>query len=1003
MTKAIQHSLVSVFTPSLMSAEDLEHIFVQREPLAQELIGRIVQSTKGSGKEHSLLIGMRGMGKTHLVSLVYHRVRAMPELQDRLLIAWLREEEWGVDSWLDLVIRILRAVAGDRSDTPSSRTDSDQAQDLLKRLRQGGLEQARGAATQFLRDLIGKRTLLLIIENLDDLFQGLGEKGQQEFRSFLQEYRCCTVLATTQAIFSGVSSRSMPFFGFFHPSYLEPINVDEAIGMLVKIASLSSVQVEQPSLAAYLQSAAGRARVRAVQHLAGGHPRVYILFAQFMTQESVHELVRAFMKMLDDLTPFYQSRMAELSNQQRKIMEFLVDRRQAVMVKEIAEDCFIEQRVVASQLRELKKKGYVVSSQDGRESFYELAEVLMRFGLEVKKYRGRCVELVVDFLKVWYRPEQRQEMLERFGNSRLMAREDLERAFLSSDDPLGEFSMREFEKSLKKQDHEKIIKIFEEVHELKLITDDLHGQLTMLLEQKKYNRALQLLRKSKATQDSQLTLFKELLLEGLQLLRKSKSTQDSQPTSFEELFIEGLLWQSQEKHEEAIASYDHTISIKPDHHEAWKCRGDILSDLGRYEEAITSYDRAISIKPDKDEAWNNRGIALCRLGKYEEAITSYDRAISIKPDEDKAWNDRGIALCRLGKYEEAITSYDRAISIKLDSHEAWNNRGIALCRLGKYEEAITSYDRAISIKLDSHEAWNNRGISLSDLGRYEEAIASYDHSISIKPDDHETWNNRGIALSDLGRYEEAIASYDRAISIKPDDDETWNNRGIALSDLGRYEEAIASYDHVLSIKPNEDKAWHNKGFAYFKWGRYSESIDCSDQAITIKPDKYNSWHDKGLVYFVTSDYAAALASWQQAFNYISDPQVPRYHPDISELIQEFIEELIPRFTQPPIQQTLLVPLLATYHQANVITELGAALVNTLHLIIAPAISDHTAAQWLELWRTSSLGHEPHLELPLRLMATAIAYKKDPSKRQRLWLSLPSEERPILDQALKIQS
>ncbi len=37
-----------------------------------------------------------------------------------------------------------------------------------------------------------------------------------------------------------------------------------------------------------------------------------------------------------------------------------------------------------------------------------------------------------------------------------------------------------------------------------------------------------------------------------------------------------------------------------------------------------------------------------------------------------------------------------------------------------------------------------------------------------------------------------------------------------------------------------------------------------------------------------------MTSWQQAFNYISNPQVPRYCKDIAGLIQEFIEELIPR-------------------------------------------------------------------------------------------------------------
>jgi tetratricopeptide (TPR) repeat protein/DNA-binding transcriptional ArsR family regulator len=913
----MQHSLVSVFTPSLMSAEDLEHIFVQREPLAKDLIRRIVDSTKGRGKEHSLLIGMRGMGKTHLVSLVYYRVKAMPELQDRLLIAWLREEEWGVDSWLDLVMRIFRAVAEDRGSA-----DSGMAQDLLDRFYKDGFESAKGSATKFLRDLIGKRTLLLIIENMDDLFHGLGEQGQQEFRAFLQEYRCCTVLATTPAMFRGVESREMPFYGFFHPCYLESIEVDEAVKMLGQIASLNTVRDDHHDLAVFLQSAQGRARVRAVHHLAGGNPRVYTLFAQFMTRESLDDLVDAFMKMLDDLTPYYQARMKELSNQQRKIVELLVDRRQAVMVKDIAETCFIDQRAVASQLRELKKKGYVVSNEVGRESFYELREVLMRFCMEVKKFRGRWVELIVDFLKIWYRPDQRRGMLEKFGDSKLMSHDNLQRIAFSNDDLVGEICSKEFIKALKGQKQSIALQLAEELQSIGNFRDEHYEEIAVLISQGEYQEAQ---------------------------------------------FIQALELGTEDKLTESLTILNDLLNSDPSFYKAWFIKGIIIDGEGEWLEAINSYDRAISFKHDLHEAWSNRGISLRRLGRYEESIDSYDRAISFKHDDHQAWSNRGVSLGNLGRYEEAIDSYDRAISFKHDLHEAWYNRGVSLGNLGRYEEAINSYDRAISFKHDLHEAWYNRGISLGNLGRYEEAIDSYDRAISFKHDLHEAWGGKAIALRRLGRYPEAFDSYDQAIAIKPD----------------------------------EPQYFHNKGFTYFKLGRYPESINCFEQAISIKPNKYDSWHDKGLVSFVTNDYLATLTSWQQAFNYISDPQVPRYYEDIAGLIQEFIEELIPRCTQPPIQQTLLIPLLEIYKESNVITELGAALVNTLHFIVAPTLSDHTANQWLALWRTSSLGNESAMELPLRLMSTAIEYKKDPSKRQRLWLNLPSEERPILDQALKL--
>jgi tetratricopeptide (TPR) repeat protein len=428
-----------------------------------------------------------------------------------------------------------------------------------------------------------------------------------------------------------------------------------------------------------------------------------------------------------------------------------------------------------------------------------------------------------------------------------------------------------------------------------------------------------------------------------------------------------------------------------------------ISLLGeeKYEEAINLFNKAVDVRPYLYEAWYYRGNALYNLGRYEEAIASYEH-VAIKSYLYETWYYRGNALYILGRYKEAIASYEQSVAIKPYLYEAWYYRGDCLNNLDQQEKAIASYNRALAIKPDYLDAYFHRGDSLYILGRYEEAIASYDKVVAIEPDNHDAYLNLGDALYILGRYEEAIASYDKAVAINPDDYYAYLNRGNSLDDLGRYEEAIASYDKAVAIKPDDHAVWHSKGWIYFKWGKYSESISCSDQAIAIQSDNYISWHNKGLGQFVTCNYINTLDSWQRAFSYISDPHVPLYYEDISEIIQEFIKELIPRFTQLPIQQTLLIPLLEIYKQANVITELGAALVNTLHLIVAPTISDHTANQWLSLWRTSSLGNEPAMERPLRLMNTAIEYKKDPSKRQRLWLKLLSEERLILNKALKIQ-
>ncbi len=326
--------------------------------------------------------------------------------------------------------------------------------------------------------------------------------------------------------------------------------------------------------------------------------------------------------------------------------------------------------------------------------------------------------------------------------------------------------------------------------------------------------------------------------------------------------------------------------------------------------------------------------------------------------------------------------------------------GNTLYKTGKYEEAISVYDDLLVIDSFFYEVWVNRAVCLDYLGRYEAAIDSYNNALKINPNDYLSWSNRGVTLDKSGRNQEALVSYEIALMIKLDNPNALYNRGIALRESGNYKGATASFDQALLINPKWYEAWNNRGNAFFYAGEYEEAINSYCKALEINYNGHLAYHNKGLAQFAIGLYSDSLANLQKAFEIIRTTDF-QLVDDASALIQEFIEKLIPRFTQPPIQQTLLIPLLAIYKEANVITELGAALVNTLHLIVAPTISDHTAAEWLSLWRTSSLGNEPAMELPLRLMSTAIEYKKDPSKRQRLWLNLPSEERPILDKALKL--
>ena len=545
------------FTPSLMNAVDLESIFVQREAIAADLVDRIRESVLTPTKHHSLIVGARGMGKTHLVSLVYHRVQAMADLHDCILIAWLREEEWGITSFLKLLLRILRAI--DPSDLA--------IQQRIEALYELSSAEAEQAAMSLLTEIIGERTLLLITENLDDLFKGLGDRGQQQLRAFLQNSGCCTILATALRLFNGVQSRTKPFYGFFRPVRLQELTAAEAIQLLIRLASLR----EQTELVSFLKTPMGKARVQAVEHLAGGNPRIYVIFAEFLSRESLEELVQPFMALLDALTPYYQSRMQYLSAQQREIVEFLCDRKFPATVKDIAQRCFITSQTTSSQLKELKEKGYVNVESIGRESFYALQEPLMRICLGMKKDRDTTLKFMVDFLRGWYSKDELDTLRQRISDG--LMQNYLELALQESNNT----------------EQDPRIAIYWE-------------QMRDYFDRGFFEEALEYTQK--------LTTIRGAAVDWIQ---------------------HAFVLSASGRLKEALTSCNQALTIECNNYLFWCVNGVLLGKFGNYDLAIVSIEKAIQINSIDAIVWSAYGFCLSESGRHEDAIISVEKAIEIDP------------------------------------------------------------------------------------------------------------------------------------------------------------------------------------------------------------------------------------------------------------------------------------------------------------------------------------------------------------------------------------
>ena len=599
-----------------MPAEILESIFVKRERLVSDAVKQVRASALSPTKSHLLFVGPRGIGKTHLLSLIYHRVKAMDDVREHLAVAWLHEDEGGIASFLDLLLAILTALC---EDDPALKPRLSAIRERLY-----DSKNAEQEAKSFLREIVAERTLLLMAENLDDLFTGLGDMGQKKLRSFLQETRIVTTVVTAQSLFGGISRHASPFYGFFQVEHLTELTSDEARGLLVKIAK----QEENGDLVSFLETPAGLARIRAVNYLVSGNPRLYVIFSELLTRQSLDELVPPFLDLLDNLTPYYQSKMRLLSPQQRKIAEYLTSNGGATAVKEIARRTFIAAPTVAAQLKELRQKGYVRSYKIGRESLYEIKEPLMRLCLDVKKQRGEPIKLLVELLRLWYPREELEKQLDA----------------LPADVPFS----RDYLREALRQQAQDVFLSSENFREMS------KGRAT----------------KNRLDSSASVNVSRNLMSKGIDFIESDQYEQALD--MFEQALmsdgINGSLWwwkgatlQDLARYEEALEAFDQALKVEPEDAWSWRLKGVALRDLARYEEALEALDQALKIEPEDAWSWLWKGVALSDMGRNEDVPATFARALAFSQDDKDARDIFLNFITRLNRWEERIAILDATL------------------------------------------------------------------------------------------------------------------------------------------------------------------------------------------------------------------------------------------------------------------------------------------------------------------------------------------------------
>ena len=393
-------------------------ITVGRDALVQDTLEILRRGIGRKPKHHFLFIGPRGIGKTHLLSLLEDEVQEQPDLNQAYHVVRFPEESHRLLSFSDFLLILCEILRDTLPEEPQwaelyQRLSTEERDELIIDTVVPAIRQRRRERQQ---------SLIIMLENLNQIFeqQLKDTRHVASLRGFFMEDNGCLLIATAPLHFGGVTDHQQPFYDFFDVQLLDQLSEDQTIDLIRRNLHWEG----RDDLLHDFENL--RPKLLALYRMTGGSPRLTLMLYELIAHDAVTEVKVQFQILLDRITPFYQDRMRDLGPQERALLETMASMRdQEKTPTAIAARMRMKTAQVSVLLNRLTKSQYLKSTEsprDKRSRLYAIREGFFDIWLAMNLNRAarQRMPFLVEFFAEFYpsieeRNRKREEYRQRLA------------------------------------------------------------------------------------------------------------------------------------------------------------------------------------------------------------------------------------------------------------------------------------------------------------------------------------------------------------------------------------------------------------------------------------------------------------------------------------------------------------------------------------------------------------------------------------------------------------